>query len=89
VAELYDLGDLIRMEASFPWLRVVPVVSGQPSYDGMRGLLPDVVGRFHPWHEHEVYVCGPPEMVGQTVRRLREGGVPAARIHRDTSHERI
>ncbi|WP_250562523.1 globin domain-containing protein [Sphaerisporangium fuscum] len=83
-AELYDLPDLIAMEARYPWLRVVPVVSDEPSYDGMRGPLPDVVQRFHSWADHEVYVCGPPAMVGETVRRLQEDGVPLSRIHRDT-----
>lgn len=86
-AELYDLGDLIRMEATYPWLRVVPVVSDQPAYDGMRGNLPDVVRRFHSWTEHAVYVCGPPGMVRQTVRALREDGVPPEHIHQDTCRE--
>ncbi|GAA3845813.1 FAD-binding oxidoreductase [Sphaerisporangium flaviroseum] len=82
-SELYDLGDLIRMESTFPWLRVLPVVSHQPAYDGMRGLLPDVVQRFHSWAGHDVYVCGPPAMVRETVRRLQGDGVPPARIHCD------
>ncbi|WP_240197155.1 globin domain-containing protein [Nonomuraea lactucae] len=86
-AELYDLPDLVRMESSFPWLRVLPVVSHQPSYDGMRGSLPDVTQRFHSWAEHEVYVCGPPGMVRETVRRLQVDGVPLARIHRDVLHD--
>ncbi|WP_219462145.1 globin domain-containing protein [Nonomuraea rhizosphaerae] len=81
--DLYDLPDLIRMESSFPWLRVLPVVSEQPSYDGMRGHLPEVTQRFHSWTEHEVYVCGPPVMVNETVRRLQADGVPLSRIHRD------
>ncbi|MFC7586713.1 globin domain-containing protein [Nonomuraea antimicrobica] len=81
--ELYDLPDLIRMESSFPWLRVLPVVSDQPAYDGMRGHLPEVVQRFHRWDEHDVYVCGPHAMVNETVRRLQADGVPLARIHRD------
>ncbi|MGN9844085.1 globin domain-containing protein [Nonomuraea sp. H19] len=81
--ELYDLPDLIRMESSFPWLRVLPVVSDQPSYDGMRGHLPEVTQRFHSWAEHEVYVCGPSAMVNETVRRLQIDGVPLSRIHRD------
>ncbi|MCA2223755.1 globin domain-containing protein [Nonomuraea aurantiaca] len=82
-AELYDLPDLIRMESSFPWLRVLPVVSGQAGYEGMRGRLPEVTQRFHSWAEHEVYVCGPSGMVNETVRRLRIDGVPLSRIHRD------
>ncbi|MEO3868133.1 globin domain-containing protein [Nonomuraea sp. B12E4] len=81
--ELYDLPDLIRMESSFPWLRVLPVVSDQPSYDGMRGSLPEVAQRFHSWAEHDVYVCGPTAMVNETVRRLQMDGVPLSRIHRD------
>ncbi|GAA4087391.1 globin domain-containing protein [Nonomuraea soli] len=85
-AELYDLPDLIRMEASFPWLRVLPVVSDEPAFDGMRGHLPEVTERFHTWSEHQVYVCGPPGMVNETVRRLQINGVPLARISRDVVH---
>lgn len=84
--ELYDLPDLIRMESAFPWLRVVPVVSDQPGYEGVRGYLPDVVERFHSWSEHQAYVCGPSEMVNDTVRRLQIGGLPLTRIHRDVVH---
>jgi NAD(P)H-flavin reductase/hemoglobin-like flavoprotein len=81
--ELYDLPDLIRMESSFPWLRVLPVVSDDPAYEGIRGRLPDVTRRFHTWARHEVYVCGPPAMVDETVRNLQQDGVPPAHIHRD------
>ncbi|WP_336206493.1 globin domain-containing protein [Nonomuraea sp. LPB2021202275-12-8] len=85
-AELYDLPDLIRMESAFPWLRVLPVVSDEPAYDGMRGHLPEVTQRFHSWAEHEVFVCGPSAMVNETVRRLQIDGVPLSRIHRDIVH---
>ncbi|GII58044.1 oxidoreductase [Planotetraspora thailandica] len=83
-SELYDMQDLIRMESSFPWLRVLPVVSDESAFDGMRGSLPDVMDRFHSWAEHEVYVCGPSSMVNMTVQRLQASGVPLCRIHRDT-----
>ncbi|MEW9528137.1 globin domain-containing protein [Microbispora sp. NPDC049125] len=82
--ELYDMPDLARMESGFPWLRVLPVVSDEPAFDGMRGALPDVTERFHSWAEHEVYVCGPASMVSRTVQRLQASGVPPCRIHRDT-----
>ncbi|MEW9550932.1 globin domain-containing protein [Nonomuraea sp. NPDC050783] len=85
-AELYDLPDLLRMAAAFPWLRVLPVVSGEPSWDGMSGELPEVARRLHSWVEHDVYVCGPPGMVNETVRRLQADGVPLARIRRDIAH---
>ncbi|GGO10345.1 flavohemoprotein [Microbispora rosea subsp. aerata] len=81
--DLYDMPDLARMEAVFPWLRVLPVVSDDPAYDGIRGRLPDVIERFHSWTDHEVYVCGPPPMVDETVRRLRSSGVPPSQIHHD------
>ncbi|GAA0427599.1 globin domain-containing protein [Acrocarpospora corrugata] len=81
--DLYDMADLVRMESGFPWLRVLPVVSEEPAYDGMRGRLPDVMERFHSWAEHEVYVCGPASMVNETVRRLQRAGIPPGRIHRD------
>lgn len=81
--ELYDLADLLRMASAFPWLRVLPVVSGQPGYDGVRGQVAEVMERFHSWAGHEAYVCGPTAMVNETVRRLRRGGMPPAHIHRD------
>ncbi|WP_214102770.1 globin domain-containing protein [Acrocarpospora catenulata] len=81
--DLYDMPDLVRMESGYPWLRVVPVVSDEPAYDGLRGNLPEVMERFHTWTEHEVYVCGPAGMVNETVRRLQNSGVPLNRIHRD------
>ncbi|MFG1755078.1 globin domain-containing protein [Streptosporangium sandarakinum] len=82
-AELYDLPDLVRMESEFPWLRVLPVVSDEPGHDGVRGTVGEVLDRFPSWAGHEVYVCGPPAMVGDAVRRLRRGGVPLTDIHRD------
>ncbi|MEV4530392.1 globin domain-containing protein [Streptosporangium sp. NPDC049304] len=83
-AELYDLTDLLRMESAFPWLRVLPVVSEERGYAGMRGRLSEVMERFHSWADHEAYVCGPVAMVNETVRRLQRDGMPLAHIHRDT-----
>ncbi|MEU4833583.1 globin domain-containing protein [Streptosporangium sp. NPDC023615] len=84
--ELYDLPDLRRMEDSFPWLRVLPVVSDEPGYDGMRGRVAEVMERFHSWADHEAYVCGPAAMVNEAVDRLVRGGMPPASIHRDVAH---
>jgi NAD(P)H-flavin reductase/hemoglobin-like flavoprotein len=84
-AELYDLPDLLRMQSQFPWLRVLPVVSDEPAWEGMRGSLPEATQRFHSWAGHEVFVCGPDAMVAETVHRLRSGGVPPDRIHREAA----
>jgi NAD(P)H-flavin reductase/hemoglobin-like flavoprotein len=82
-ADLYDLADLRALEARTPWLRVVAVASADPSFDGMHGLVPDVLDRFPDWSGHDVYVAGPPEMIQRTVTTLDELGVPADRIHYD------
>lgn len=83
-AEFYDMAELKRMTAAHPKLRVVPVVSDDPSFPGMRATPPEAVERLGPWEEHEVYLCGPAATVAETVRRLRRAGVPRERIHYDT-----
>jgi NAD(P)H-flavin reductase/hemoglobin-like flavoprotein len=80
---LYDLPDLRALETRTPRLRVVPVMSEDPSFDGMHGTLPDVLDRFPGWSGHDVYVSGPPEMIERTVTKLDELGVPAEQIRYD------
>jgi NAD(P)H-flavin reductase/hemoglobin-like flavoprotein len=82
-AELYDLPDLRVLEANTPWLRVVPVVCSDPSFDGMHGRVADVLDRFAGWSDHDVYVAGPPEMVQRTLTALDALGVPADRVYHD------
>ncbi len=82
-ADLYDLTDLTRMAHDRPWLRVLPIVSEQRGYGGVRGRLPDVVEGLGYWAGHEVFVCGPDPMVHETIRRLKRAGVPVAQIHQD------
>lgn len=82
-ADLYDLPDLRLLESSYPWLRVVPVLSDEPGFDGMRGRVADVLDRFHDWDDHDVYVAGPTPMIRRAVDELQRLGVPPARIHHD------
>ncbi|WP_327085874.1 FAD-binding oxidoreductase [Nonomuraea sp. NBC_01738] len=86
--ELYDLPDLLVLASRHPRLRLFPVISAEAGADGLRGRVPDVLERFHPWTAHEAYVCGPSGMVEAAVARLREDGVPAHRIHHDLRGER-
>jgi NAD(P)H-flavin reductase/hemoglobin-like flavoprotein len=81
--ELYDLPDLRLLESAYPWLYVIPVVSEESAFDGMRGTVSEAVGRFRDWDDHDVYVAGPAGMIDQTVQRLQRLGVPPARIHHD------
>jgi NAD(P)H-flavin reductase/hemoglobin-like flavoprotein len=82
--DLYDAHDLQLLAAAYPALRVIPVLSDEPGYSGLTGLLPEVV------HAHgsamfrncEAYICGPPSMVSRTAALLA-GSIPPGQIHHD------
>jgi NAD(P)H-flavin reductase len=78
---LYDLADLEKMAAGYPWLTVVPAVSDEPGFAGERGLLPDVLARCGNWRQHDVYICGPTPMVEATITHLTALGVPPGQVH--------
>jgi NAD(P)H-flavin reductase/hemoglobin-like flavoprotein len=82
-ADLYDLPALQALASGRRRFHAVPVVSEDPAFDGVRGLVPDVLDRFQDWSGHDVYVAGPPGMISRTVTNLQELGVPVARIHYD------
>jgi NAD(P)H-flavin reductase/hemoglobin-like flavoprotein len=68
--DLYDLPALRAMETAYPPLTVIPVVSADPGFPGVRGLLPTVVRQRASCAGREVYVCGPDAMVLETKRFL-------------------
>jgi NAD(P)H-flavin reductase/hemoglobin-like flavoprotein len=80
---LYDLADLARLAARYPWLSLVPACSNTRRYSGERGKISDVLARYGPWNGHEFFVSGPPLMLRATLRRLTEMRVPAERIRYD------
>lgn len=79
--DLYDLPFLQQLASVHDWLSVVPVVSGDQSYPGERGLAVEVALRHGPWVDPQVYVCGSPAMVTGSVERLASAEVPLAAIH--------
>jgi NAD(P)H-flavin reductase/hemoglobin-like flavoprotein len=81
-AELYDLPALQEMAAGYPPLRVIPVVSADPGYAGLTGMLPGVVRELAGLAAQEIYVCGPDVMVRET-RRLLARRSAASFIHYD------
>jgi NAD(P)H-flavin reductase/hemoglobin-like flavoprotein len=81
--DLYDLAALNRLEASYPWLTVVPACSEDAGYGGERGTMAEVVARHGPWGEHDFFVAGSPAMVRSTLRTLAEMQVPPTRIRYD------
>jgi NAD(P)H-flavin reductase len=66
--------------ARYPQLTVIPVVSDDPDWTGMAGLLPDVVRQQAACEDREVFVSGPGPMVAAVLRVLARR-VPAERIH--------
>jgi len=80
-AELYDLAELEKMAAQWPWLTVTPAVSGEPGYRGETGTVADVVGRRVRLAGHDAYVCGSPAMTAATVNRLQSLGLPGNQIY--------
>jgi NAD(P)H-flavin reductase/hemoglobin-like flavoprotein len=82
-ADLYDLPALQRLAARYSWLSVVPACTDDPTFAGERGNVSDVMERLGPYPDHDFFVCGPPEMMGATLRALRRMEVPASRIRYD------
>jgi NAD(P)H-flavin reductase/hemoglobin-like flavoprotein len=78
---LYDLADLEKMAAQWPWLTVTPTVSAEPEYRGETGTVAEVISRRVPLTEHDAYVCGSSAMVRATVSRLRSLGLPQNHIY--------
>jgi NAD(P)H-flavin reductase/hemoglobin-like flavoprotein len=79
--DLYDLDELKKLGAEWPWLTITPCVSDDPGYAGERGALPDVVARSGSWAGHEAYLAGPTSMVEAMTARLATLGVPASQVH--------
>ena len=80
--ELYDMPALRAMESDYPPLTVIPVVSADPGFAGVRGMLPAVVRQRASCAGREIYVCGPDAMVAET-RRLLARRSAAQSIHND------
>jgi NAD(P)H-flavin reductase/hemoglobin-like flavoprotein len=95
--DLYDLQDLQLLEAAYPALRVIPVLSDEQGSDSpgphglgslgsgeLAGTLPDVVLAHGSsmFTNHEAYICGPASMVSKTAAVLA-ASIPPAQIHHD------
>ncbi|HWH00602.1 MAG TPA: globin domain-containing protein [Pilimelia sp.] len=81
--DLYDLADLNRLAAQYPWLSVVPACSDDPGFAGEQGNISAVLARYGPWADHDFFVSGSPMMVKSTLRTLAELQVPSVRVKYD------
>src|SRR6266704_1086283 len=80
--DLYDLRDLQVLESIYPALTVIPVVSHQPDFSGIRGMVPDVAALHASCEGKDIFISGPDGMVRETVRLLA-GRVSAGQIRHD------
>jgi NAD(P)H-flavin reductase/hemoglobin-like flavoprotein len=80
-AELYDLADLEKMAAQWPWLTVTPAVSAEVDYRGETGTVADIIGRRVPLADRDAYICGSSAMVAATVKRLQSLGMAQDHIY--------
>jgi NAD(P)H-flavin reductase len=80
--DLYDMADLRELELTYPWLQVIPAVSGEPPREVMPGTLPELAVRAG-WPGRDIYVSGPDQMIVKAVRVLKDLGAPPERIHYD------
>ncbi|MDP9798653.1 NAD(P)H-flavin reductase [Catenuloplanes nepalensis] len=81
--DLYDLPELRAIAAQHPWVSLVPACSRDASFDGERGNVSEIVGRYGPWSDHDFYVAGSSGMVRSTLRTLTALDVPRSRIRYD------
>jgi NAD(P)H-flavin reductase/hemoglobin-like flavoprotein len=85
--DLYDLPRLAELTTRHSWLSVVPACSEDPTWDGERGNIPDVLARQGPRSNHDFFVSGSAAMVKATLGTLAELQVPAVRIKYDALGE--
>jgi NAD(P)H-flavin reductase len=79
--ELYDLADLEKMAAQWPWLTVTPAVSADPDFRGETGTVGDVIGRRVRLTDHDAYICGSSAMITATMNRLQSLGMAQNHIY--------
>jgi NAD(P)H-flavin reductase len=81
--ELYDLSAMRALAQQHDWLHLVPCVSHENPFGGHveAGSVVEVALRSATWPDHEIFVCGSPEMVRGTVTVLRNAGTPFDRVH--------
>ncbi|MFD4758322.1 hypothetical protein ACFWOJ_05360 [Streptomyces sp. NPDC058439] len=88
--DLYDIDTMMRLQKTCPWLAVGPVVSTGPgTAGGPKGLLPEAVRAYGPWHECDACLSGPPGVIRSSVDVLRGIGMPAERIRHDAVEELV
>lgn len=81
--DFHDLPAMQRLAERDDRVWLVPCISheraaGPPFHTGS---VVDVALSHGPWPDHEVYICGSPEMVQATYAAIERAGTPPQRVH--------
>lgn len=67
-----------------PWFTYHPVVSEDPTFPGLHGLVGSAAARARAWTGRKALVCGSPAMVSHAVSELQTAGFPDSDIRFET-----
>jgi NAD(P)H-flavin reductase/hemoglobin-like flavoprotein len=84
---LYDMPALHELSACYPWLQVIPVISGDPGFPGLTGNVADAALGFSEWEGREIFISGPAGMNQRAVSQFRAAGYPGSLLHFDDGIE--
>ncbi|HSU72135.1 MAG TPA: globin domain-containing protein [Micrococcaceae bacterium] len=80
---LYENDKLMAL-AQQHWFSYRPVVSDDPTYHGLQGLVGSAAARQQSWAGRIALVCGSPRMVSHAVGELQAAGLPHGSIRYET-----
>jgi NAD(P)H-flavin reductase/hemoglobin-like flavoprotein len=79
--DLYDIASVRALDEAYDWLRVVTSVSEEPPAAGLQaGTVAEVLLGSGRWDACDVYVCGSPQMMTETLTALLRSGITRERI---------
>jgi NAD(P)H-flavin reductase len=84
---LYDMPRLRELSDRFPWLEVVPVVSGDERFDGLKGDVAAAALAYADWRDREAVISGPSAMTCAALTGFRGAGVPGDQLHFDPTEQ--
>jgi NAD(P)H-flavin reductase/hemoglobin-like flavoprotein len=79
----YDMPGLRELSSSYPWFQVVPVISGDHDFGGLRGNVAEIAVKHGDWSERHAFISGPEGMVRDAVLGFQAAEVPDAQVHYD------
>ena len=80
---LYDHDKLTTLTEE-PWFTYRPVVSDDPTFHGLRGLVGSAVAAEGSWAGRTALICGSPPMVGHAVAQLGAAGLAPEDLRYET-----